>query len=77
MKMDLEALAKIIEGCVPTAKTVCLPEINQIVVSFSDRDNIEVSALTPYLQSRLMSGKISYDDIDLMVEEVKSIASPH
>lgn len=76
MKMDLETLAKIVEEQVPTARATCVPEVNQIIVAFMNRPDVEVALLTPYYQSSIKAGSLDVADIDDLVESVRMLVSP-
>ena len=54
MKMDLEALAKVLEEQIPNVITICVPEINQIVATFVDRPDVEIALLTPSYQTKII-----------------------
>lgn len=75
MKMDLETLAKIVEERVPTARATCVPEVNQIVVTFTNRPDVEVSLLAPYLQSQLRMGRIGTDDLSELLFTLRRITN--
>ena len=75
MKMDLETLAKIVEEQVPTARATCVPEANQIVVTFTNRPDVEISLLTPWQQNSLISGSMSDDDLKELLQSVRTIAT--
>lgn len=53
MKIDLDFLCNRIEATVPTAKATALPDVNQVIVSFSSRPDIEIALLTPYYLTRV------------------------
>lgn len=74
MKMDLETLAKIVEERVPTARPTCIPEANQIVITFTNRPNIEMALLTPYFQSLLVRGHLGTEDVFDIVNSIVPIA---
>ena len=73
MKMNLEKLARIVEESAPNVKTVCFPEENQIVVSFADRPDVEVSLLTPWMQKKLKNNELDSDELFLILTEINSI----
>ena len=73
MKMDLETLARIVEERVPTTRTVCVPEANQIIVSFTNRPDVEVALLTPYYQGAIKRNQLSGQDISELVSSVKAL----
>lgn len=74
MNMDLKTLAGIVEKHIPKARCVCVPGENQLVVSFSDRTDVEVALLTPYLQSMIKQGSIESEDLFDIIQSVRSIA---
>lgn len=47
MGITLEELSRRIEEDVPTAKALPISHANQIIISFSNRPDVEVSLLTP------------------------------
>ena len=73
MKMDLETLAKIVEEKVPTARAACIPQANQIVVTFTNRPDVEVALLTPWLQRKLKGNSLDSDELFSLLSEVKRI----
>ena len=76
MKLDLETLAKIVEERVPTARATCVPEANQIVVTFTNRPDVEVALLTPWMQRGLVNGTLVYQDITELIQSLQSIQTP-
>lgn len=70
MKMDLETLARIVEERVPTAKAICFPEANQIVVTFTQRPDIEVALLTPWFQKQIKKGDLELPELREIIESV-------
>ena len=63
MGITLEELSRRIEEDVPTAKALPISHANQIIISFSNRPDVEVSLLTPWYQMRLSNGILSDADI--------------
>ena len=74
MKMDLETLCRRVEATVPTARATAIPEANQIVVTFTNRPDVEVALLTPYYQAKLSKGIIESDDLIALLLELKRIS---
>lgn len=75
MKIDLETLAKIVEERIPTAKTTCVPKVNQIVVVFTNRPDVEVALLTPWLQRKVLEGSVTNDELFNLLWDLNSIAN--
>ncbi len=75
MKMDLETLAKIVEEQVPTARATCVPEANQIVVTFTNRPDVEVALLTPWYQNRAKNHTLDVSDVLELVMSIRPFAS--
>ena len=73
MKMDLETLAKVVEEKVPTARAACIPQANQIVVTFTNRPDVEVALLTPWLHRTLKGKSLDSDELLSLLLEVKRI----
>lgn len=76
MKMDLETLASIVEERIPTAKTTCMPRYNQIVVTFTNRPDVEIALITPWLQKSIQGGKLDSDDLLYLIQSVRCLALP-
>ena len=53
----------------------CYVEGDNIVASFSTRENITVNVLTPYEKRQLEQGNFSQDDITRKYFELKKIAN--
>ena len=70
MGITLEELSRRIEEDVPTAKALPISHANQIIISFSDRPDVEVSLLTPWYQMRLSNGILSDADIGELKKEL-------
>lgn len=75
MKMDLETLARTVEERVPTAQTTCVYLANQIMVTFMNRSNIEVTLLTPWFQRQIRTAMIDSSDVTDLVSSLLSIQS--
>lgn len=75
MKIDLNALCDKVEAAVPTARATAVPEINQVIVSFTNRPNVELSLLTPSQQGLLKSNEISAEDLAELLLSIKRIAN--
>ncbi len=75
MKMDLESLAKIVEERVPTARATCVHEANQIVVTFTNRPDVEVALLTPWFQMKLKSRSLTLDEVDDVLITLKKLSN--
>lgn len=75
MKIDLNALRDKVEAAVPTARATTVPEINQVIVSFTNRPNVELSLLTPSQQVLLKSNEISAEDLAELLLSIKRIAN--
>ena len=56
MKIDLENLCRKVEAAEPTARTRAVPEQNQIIVTFTNRPDVEVALLTPWDQMQIKRG---------------------
>ena len=76
MKMDLKTLARGVEERVPTVRTICVPESNQIVVTFTNRPDIEVALLTPYYQRKVVNGDLRFIDLEELLNSLQSILEP-
>ena len=70
MGITLEELSRRIEEDVPTAKALPISHANQIIISFSNRPDVEVSLLTPWYQMRLSKGILSDADIGELKKEL-------
>lgn len=73
MKMDLETLARIVEEQVSTARATCVPKANQIVVAFTNRPDVELALLTPWLQKMVSCGEIEPDELQHLISELVEI----
>ena len=73
MKMDLEALARIVEERVSTVRATCVPEANQIVNTFTNRIDLEVALLTPYYQHKVASGNLSFIDLEDLLNNLEPL----
>lgn len=73
MKMTLAALAKIVEERISTARATCMPEAQQIVVTFTSRVDLEVALLTPYYQRKVATGDFSFIDLEDLLNSLKPI----
>lgn len=59
----------------PRAKAVLTENNSQIVVSFTNRPDVELTLLTPFHQKLIRMGKISKSDVDELMYSVKNIAN--
>ena len=74
MKMDLETLCRRVEAAVPTARATAIPEATQIVVTFTNRPDVEVALLTPYLQAQIKKQQMHDEDMFALITSLVSIA---
>ena len=75
MKMDLKTLCLKVEAAVPTIRAQALPDQNQIIVTFTNRPDVEISLLTPYLQGQIKKGKLEPDDLATLLSSIEGIAT--
>ena len=73
--MSLDELAKKLELMDDEEVIYCYVEGDNIVASFSTRENITVNVLTPYEKRQLEQGNFSQDDITRKYFELKKIAN--
>lgn len=73
--MTLEELAKKLELMDDEEVIYCYVEGNNIVASFSTREDITVNVLTPYEKRLLEQGKYTEEDITRKYFELKQIAN--
>ena len=73
MKIDLEALAKIVEERVPNTKTISIPGQSQVIVAFENRPDVEVALLTPYYQAQLRRGTLDISDLKELLNSISQI----
>ena len=73
--MTLEELAKKLELMDDEEIIYCYVEGDNIVASFTTRENITVNVLTPYEKRLLEQGKYTEEDITRKYFELKQIAS--
>lgn len=67
MKIDLQTLCEKVEHAVPTARTTVVPEMHQVIVRFTNRPDVEVALLTPYLQHQVAKGHIDFEDYSNLI----------
>ena len=75
MKMDIQVLCEKVESNIPTATTYAVPDRNQILVTFSNRPDVQIALLTPYYQGKLCKGEMSDSDVLELLLSVKRIAN--
>lgn len=74
MNSTLEEIAEKVEATVATAKAICVPEMNQIIVTFINRPGIEVALLSPWYQMSIKNKRLSTDDITDLIMSLEAIA---
>ena len=74
MNISLEEIAEHVEATVEAAKALSVPEMNQIIVTFTNRPGIEIALLPPWHQMRIKTGRLSADDITDLIASLKAIA---
>lgn len=75
MKMDIESLCRKVEATVSTARTFPIAETNQIIITFTNRPDIEIALLTPYAQQQLAAGRLDYELLADMLKSIRSVAN--
>ena len=75
MKMNLETLSEKVKQAIPTATTRIYPQQNQIIVGFTNRPDVEIALLTPYLQMKLRNETIQNDDLSEMLFSLRRISN--
>lgn len=74
MKMDLHTLCQKVEDAVPTSRAVAMPEINQVIVTFLNRPDVEIALLTPYQQNAIRTNSLDAESISCLCQSVRTIA---
>lgn len=75
MKMDLDTLCGKVEATALTAHAFPIVETNQIIVTFTNRPDIEIALLTPYAQQQLAAGRLDYELLADMLKSIRSVAN--
>lgn len=75
MRLTVSQLCTLIERSVPHVHCKPVPNILQISATFDYRPDKVVPLLTPYLQYCMKNGNIPDDDLQRLIEEVRSIAT--
>ena len=75
MRMDLKTICQKVEATALTAKATAYPEQNQVVVTFTNRPDVQIALLTHYLQRQLENGRVGYDDLADLLKSVRCIAN--
>lgn len=75
MKINLKTLEEKVKQTVPTATTAICLEQDQIIVGFTNRQDVEIALLTPYAQAQLRKGFIEDDYLNELLRSVKNIAN--
>lgn len=75
MKIDINSLCERVEAAVPTAKAIAVPEIHQVIVTFTNRPEVEIALLTPYQQNTVRQGYIDDDDLPELLFSLRKISN--
>ena len=73
MNMDLETIAGIVNSHVCGATAICLPEINQVIVRFKTRPDVDVALLTPWQQNKIKRNAFDTDELFPLLSELNTI----
>lgn len=76
MKMDLQTLCEKVQRAVPTARATAIPEMNQVIVTFTNRPDVEVALLTPNLQMQLRKGGLDEESFSALLFSVRRVSIP-
>ena len=71
MKIDLETLCRKVEAAEPNAKAKAVPEQNQIIVTFTNRPDVEIALLTPWYQMQIRRGWMENEEIVELLLSIK------
>ena len=74
MKIDLETLCRKVEAAEPNARAKAVPEQNQIIVTFTNRPDVEIALLTPWYQMQIKKGWMESDDMAELLCMIERIA---
>lgn len=72
--MTLSDLCRRLETEVPTTRAKVLIEMNQVIVSFTSRPDVEVALLTPYYQAKAKNSHLESHDVEELITSVRRIA---
>lgn len=72
--MTLSEVCEKLEKEVPSARTKNVVDMNQIIVSFINRPDVEIALLTPYYQCKAKKSALDSDDVEELIMSVRRIS---
>lgn len=75
MIISIEELANKVEAAEKTSHCLIDKSNNQIIVSFDNREDIEIALLNPYAKMQIIKGKLDDDIYSELLFSVKKIAN--
>lgn len=75
MAISLNQLCVMLEVAAPTAKATPVPEQTQVIVTFTNRPDVEVALLTPLQQYEMISGTLDLDTITGLIFSIRKLAN--
>ncbi len=74
MNITLDSICKKVEAAVPTAKATSVADLDQVIVTFSNRPEVEIALLTPWYQKKVREGTLELADLIDLILSIRRIA---